>query len=90
MKRLTLIIVVLFMAWAVPAQTVKRDPAGNFVQVKDTSGRRGGSQAKATGKTFTDGKGNVYPVFVSVNGKYFVRKTSKRTGNEYNCYLKLQ
>lgn len=39
-----------------------------------------------TGKTFTDSKGNKYPVMQSVNNKLYYLKTSK-TGNVYKVYL---
>lgn len=34
---------------------------------------------------YTDSKG--YPVYVSSTGKFFVWKTSKKTGKEYKYYL---
>ena len=65
------------------AQKVTVDAKGNYVAVKDTA-----ATGKATGKTFTDTKGNVYPVLESKNGKLYVIRTSK-TGNQYKQYLKL-
>jgi len=71
----------------VNAQTVTTDVNGNFVAVKTN---RVKADAKETGKTYTDNKGNIYPVMVSVSGKLFVIKTSKNTGNEYRMYLKIE
>ena len=68
------------------AQTVKQDAKGNYVAVKSTSDTA--ATYKPTGKTFTTTKGDIYPVYVSKNGKLFVIRTSK-TGNQYKQYLKV-
>ena len=76
--------IAIFAVLAGSAQNVKVTQAGNYVAlttVKDST------SAKQTDQTFTDTKGNVYPVMVSKNGKLFVIRTSK-TGNKYNYYLK--
>lgn len=52
------------------------------------TGEKAKEPAKATGKTFTDTKGNVYPVYESNKGKLFYLRTSK-AGKEYKVYLKL-
>ena len=64
---------------------VSVDNNGNFVAVKTTATSTG----IKTDKTYTDAKGVVYPVYRSKNGKHYVIKTSKKTGNEYKMYLKL-
>jgi len=85
MKKLMIILLAAFVCFAGEAQQpVKKDKSGNYYA--DTSA--GKTEAKNTGKTFTDGKGIKYPVLISKNGKLFVIKTSK-TGNKYNYYLKL-
>lgn len=88
MKKVILTIAVaLFSIVGVNAQKVTTDANGNYVTVKTD---RVKAEAKETGKTFTDAKGNVFPVFQSANGKLFVVKTSKNTGNEYRMYLKTE
>ena len=85
MKQLLFSIVLLLVYITGSAQTnVKQDATGNYiaVQARDTV------TAKPTGKTYTDSKGNTYPVYVSKNGKLFVNRISK-TGNPYRQYLKL-
>jgi hypothetical protein len=68
------------------SQTVKQDASGNYIAVKDTKeGKK--SEAKATGKMYTDSKGVTYPVYISKNNKLFIVKTSKKTGKNYNYYL---
>jgi uncharacterized protein YxeA len=68
------------------SQTAKIDSKGNYVAAKKTATK---SESKETGKTFTDSKGNIYPVYESINGKLFYYKTSK-TGNVYKVYLKIE
>ena len=60
------------------------DANGNYQAVthKTTA-----SEQSNTGKTFTDTKGNVYPVFKSSAGKLYYIRTSKNTGNDYKVYL---
>ena len=64
------------------AQNSKVDASGNYVSIAKVR-----EPAKNSGKTFTDSKGNVYPVFESAKGKLFYTRVSK-AGNEYNVYLK--
>ena len=85
MKLLITLAVVLGLSFGLNAQTVTKDAQGNYIAVKATGTTE---KAKDTGKTFTDTKGNVYPVYISKNGKLFVIRTSK-TGSQYKQYLKL-
>jgi len=57
---------------------------GNFVAVTST---KIAFTDTITGKTYTDSKGVVYPVYTSKNEKLYVWKTS-RNGNLYKFYLK--
>jgi hypothetical protein len=72
---------------AANAQNAKQTTDGNYIAIKDTATRK--TAAKATGKTYTDAKGNTYPVMISKNGKLFIIRTSQTTGRNYNQYLKL-
>lgn len=82
----TLITIILFLlSFSTMAQNVKKDANGNYIAV---STKKAKTEARATGKTYTDSKGNVYPVYESAKGKLFIIRTSK-TGNTYNQYLKL-
>lgn len=86
MKYLLLITIIFLAAITSHSQTtIKQDAQGNYIAIRDTTTT---TSAKPTGNTFTDSKGNVYPVMISKNGKLFVVRTSK-TGNKYNQYLKL-
>lgn len=75
---------VCFFSRDLAAQRVTVDKSGNYVAVKTNADTVG----KATGKTFTDTKGNVFPVYASKSGKLYVLRTSK-SGNVYKQYLKL-
>lgn len=84
---LVLLISIVLVSYNAKSQTVVKDQSGNYVAVKKSSATDSTS-LKATGKTFTDAKGTVYPVYISVNNKLFVIKISK-TGNKYRYYLKV-
>jgi type VI protein secretion system component VasK len=73
-----LIILLLCLGTTAHSQVIK-DQQGNYIV----------AQAQSTGKTFTDAKGNIYPVMMSINGKLFIVRTSK-TGKVYKQYLKVK
>lgn len=74
---------ILIFALEGNSQRIALDKQGNYVQLKDTA------EARPTGKTFTTTDGIKYPVWKSAKGKYFVIRVSKKTGNKYRQYLKL-
>jgi hypothetical protein len=80
MKKLA-ITLLLFAALSSKGQNAKVDDKGNYTAIQ--------SKGKETKKTFTDTKGNVFPLLESVNGKLYYLKTSKK-GNQYKVYLKLE
>lgn len=57
----------------------------NFEQV---STRNVASTATKTKFTWTDTKGNTYPIYVTKIGRCFVNKISSKTNKEYKYYLK--
>ena len=81
-KAIILISALFFLSIAGSAQNAKVDAKGNYISIAKVR-----EPAKNSGKTFTDSKGNVYPVFESAKGKLFYTRVSK-SGNEYNVYLK--
>ena len=85
MKKAILFFSLLVAAATVTAQNVTRDASGNFHQVK----KEAADSSRKTGNTYTTEKGEVFPVYVSKNGKFFIIRTSKNTGNQYKQYLKL-
>lgn len=84
MKKL-LFLVMILASMLGHSQTVKRDSNGNYYQVDNTTIKK--QPIVATGKTFTDKNGFVYPVYKTKTGKLFIFKVSKTTGNKYRYYL---
>lgn len=84
MKTILIIFTILLGSQVIFAQNVKPnsklDNQGNFIQIDYVT------PTEKTGKTYTDKKGNVYEVFVTKTGKYFVNLISK-TGKPYRRYL---
>jgi hypothetical protein len=86
MKKFILAAIMLFsLNVGVQAQSVERK-GNNFTQVTNKGGKSGGKETK-TQYTYTDSKGNVYPVYLSSTGKAFIKKVSKKTGKEYKQYM---
>lgn len=56
---------------------------------KSLSIQKDSTKAKQTGKYYEDTKGNLYPIYISQNGAYFINRVSKSSGNMYKQYLKL-
>lgn len=52
------------------------------------SNRSNKSEPEKTDYTWTDTKGNTYPIYISSTGSCFVIKISSKTGKEYRNYLK--
>lgn len=67
------------------AQNVVKGKDGNYTAIAPKKEK---DKAKATGQTYTDNKGTVYPVYLTDKGKIFVVRLSLKTGKEYNQYLK--
>ena len=86
MKKIILTAVMLFsLSLGVQAQSVVRK-GNTFTQVSNKGGKSSEKETK-TQFTFTDSKGNVYPVYLSSTGKAFIKKVSKKTGKEYKQYV---
>lgn len=85
MKQLFMVLCVLLLSATVNAQLhVKKDASGNFT----TYTRAADTTKAATGQTVTI-KDTAYPVYKSVNGKFYIIRTSNKTGNQYKQYLKV-
>ena len=83
---LLLLILLFFVATFAFGQSQSYERKGNnFYLVKK---ERAESKATETVYTFTDSKGNVYPIYKTEKGKYFIWKTSQKTGKRYKYYLK--
>ena len=66
---------------------IKAKRVGNtFVQCDSLRQKK--SEAKKTEYVYIDKKGVRYDVYVSKNGKYFILRTSKKSGKQYQQYIK--
>lgn len=81
----TFIAILFLMVSLTLSSQVKVDAQGNYVST--SVGRTKGDTIN-TGKTYTDSKGVVYPVFKSSTGKLYCPRISKN-GNYYRYYLKV-
>lgn len=54
-----------------------------FEQVKKSSVKT----EDKTGFTYKDSKGNTYDIFIGKSGACYIKKISKKTGNEYKQYI---
>lgn len=86
MKKIIILAAILISFTPVNGQNATTTKDGNYIALNAAKIADKGN--KPTGKTFTDTKGNIYPVMVSKNNKLFYVRTSK-TGNEYKVYIKL-
>lgn len=83
MKKVIILFAFLNLYFAGKSQTIMKDSTGNYIALK-----RLDAPDKLTGKTYTDTKGAVYPVYISKNGKLYIVRISKE-GNKYKQYLKV-
>lgn len=60
----------------------------NNYSAAKTPSNRVKSEPKKTDYTWTDRKGNVYPIYITDSGSCFTIRTSATTGKEYRSYLK--
>jgi len=67
------------------AQTVTMDAHGNL----HAKPREVALRDSTTGKTYTDPKGEVHPVYKGAKGMFYIGVTSKN-GNYYRRYLKVE
>lgn len=77
-----LLILLLFIS-SIHLQAESYVRVGNTFETTTTS-----STSKETPYTYKDGKGNIYPIYITAKGRCFIIKTSQKTGKEYKQYLK--
>jgi hypothetical protein len=65
-------------------QKVQKDSTGNYTSV---SVARTKGIDTPTGKTFTNSKGEKFPVFLTSTGRLVYYRISKNTGLSYKVYL---
>lgn len=86
---LMIVFAILLSLSSCAQSTVKKDDKGNYIAV---SSKKVGVAAKpvATGQTYTDSKGIVYPVFITSGKKLYIVRVSSKTKKEYKQYLKVE
>ena len=69
----------------VSAQTkVRTDSTGNYRVVYQKSDS---AKGEPTGKYLIVKDGTKYPVYLGANGRFYVIRTSKKTGKQYKQYI---
>ena len=80
-----LVIVALLVSFSIQAQTtVKKNSIGEYESIKTDT-----VSYSPTPDFFTDSKQVKYRIYQTKAGKYFVFRTSSKTGKTYKVYLKL-
>ena len=85
MKTLITFIIAIFCTFTTVFAQNYTQKGTTFIQNKSTSKQK--SSAIETKYTWQDSKGNTYPIYLSKNGKAFVKMISTKTGKEYHKYL---
>lgn len=84
MKKLLFILCLILLGGiTVKAQEVVRN-GNTFTEV---SKKKQKEAFKTTPYTYVASDGTKYPIYISSKGKYFIIRTSKKTGKEYRQYL---
>jgi hypothetical protein len=85
MKKVTIVLGLILASTMVFSQPkLVKNNNGDYVMQKAVRT----NDDSLTGKKVISADGNEYPIYVSKNGKYYIKKISK-SGNEYKQYLKL-
>lgn len=71
-----------------PAQTAVKLVNGSYQTIKTDS--LGIGKARLLGANFKAADNKLYPIYKSDKGKYFIIRTSLKTGNNYKQYLAIQ
>ena len=82
---ITLIITIFCAFTTVSAQNYTQKGTTFIENTSNSTSKRG--KSIETKYTWQDKEGKSHKIYLSKNGKAFVKVTSKKTGNEYNKYL---
>lgn len=58
--------------------------------ITQTTSTKSKTPATKTDMVFKDSKGKEYPVWKTANGKYYIIRTSAKTGKEYKQYITIE
>jgi len=87
MKKAFFSIVLLISVFAGAKAETKKTTSCKIEGTTIKSVKSAKAEPVLTKYTYEDKEGNKYPVMLSVNGRAFVLRTSKKTGKEYKQYL---
>ena len=82
---ITLIIAIFCAFTTVSAQNYTQKGTTFIENTSNSTSKRG--KSIETKYTWQDKEGKSHKIYLSKNGRAFVKVTSKKTGNEYNKYL---
>ena len=82
---ITLIITIFCTFTTVSAQKYTQNGTTFIENTSNSTSKRG--KSIETKYTWQDKEGKLHKIYLSKNGRAFVKVTSKKTGNEYNKYL---
>ena len=82
---ITLIIAIFCTFTTVSAQNYTQKGTTFIENTSNSTSKRG--KSIETKYTWQDKEGKSHKIYLSKNGKAFIKVTSKKTGNEYNKYL---
>ena len=86
MRIFIILIITIFCAFTtVSAQNYTQKGTTFIENTSNSTSKRG--KSIETKYTWQDKEGKSHKIYLSKNGKAFVKVTSKKTGNEYNKYL---
>ena len=80
------LIITIFCAFTTVSAQNYTQKGTTFIENTSNSASKRGKSIE-TMYTWQDKEGKSYKIYLSKNGRAFVKVTSKKTGNEYNKYL---
>ena len=86
MKTFIISILLFFCAFTTVFTQNYTQKGTTFIENTSNSASKRGKSIE-TKYTWQDKKGKSHKIYLSKNGRAFVKVTSKKTGNEYNKYL---
>ena len=86
MKTLITLIFTIFCTFTTVFAQNYTQKGTTFIENTSNSTSKKGKSIE-TKYTWQDKKGKLHKIYLSKNGRAFIKVTSKKTGNEYNKYL---
>ena len=86
MKTLITFILIIFCAFTTVFAQNYTQKGTTFIENTSNSASKRGKSIETT-YTWQDKEGKSHKIYLSKNGRAFVKVTSKKTGNKYNKYL---